>query len=123
MTRRPGLMGWIAIIIIFVAPFLVLMLDPARASAALFVTHFDTVILGVLTIGVALLALNSYLGIEERVRRRMDEEAEAIKQAQRDYFRWWVDLTASREDPPRFERFVQRIVQRENVYEFFQSDM
>jgi hypothetical protein len=116
-------MGWIAIIIIFVAPFLVLMLDPARASAALFVTHFDTVILGVLTIGVALLALNSYLGIEERVRRRMDEEAEAIKQAQRDYFRWWVDLTASREDPPRFERFVQRIVQRENVYEFFQSDM
>ncbi len=125
MTRRPELMGRVAVmlIIIFVAPFLVLMLDPARASAALLVTHFDTVILGVLTIAVALLALNSYLGIEERVRRRMDEEAEAIKQAQRDYFRWWMDLTASREDPARFERFVERIVQRENVYQFFQSDM
>lgn len=110
-------------IVLMVAPFVLTAVDPSRAVGLLAASHFQTLVLGLLTVALAIIALNTYIGLEDRIERKMEELSLAIKQDTKHRLRLLMDLERSRTDPAVFEQVIETITAEPELYAYFQEDI
>lgn len=125
MISKTKWLLWIAVVLVvmLVAPFAVLFVDPTEVAALLLTSHYDSLILGVLTVAIAIAALNTYLGIEDRVDQRMIKVVEEMKNTNKEYLKIMTKLQDSRDDANKFHSVVSDIVKDAEVYRFFAEEI
>lgn len=111
------------LVVVLIAPFVMLLVNHKQVGALLVVSHYQSLILGVLTVAIAIVALNTYLGIEERVDQRISKVTEEIKKTNKEYLSVMAVLQESKADPSKFESIVGTTVRDADVYRFFEEDI
>ena len=104
-------------------PFLALLVKSPETNALLLVTHYQSLILAVLGLSIAVIALTTYLGLEDRVQRALTGEISTMKEDNKVRVRLLLDLEKSRAEPVKFEGVAEQILTDTILYEFFQEDL
>lgn len=104
-------------------PFLALLVKSPKTNALLLVTHYQSLVLAVLGLSVAVIALITYLGLEDRVHQMLTREISAMKEDNKVRVRLLLDLEKSRAEPAKFQEVTERILSDTVLYEFFQEDL
>ena len=104
-------------------PFLALLVKSSETNALLLVTHYQSLVLAVLGLSIAVIALTTYLGLEDRVRQALTREISAMKADNKLRVRLLLDLEKSRVEPVKFQEVTERILTDTILYEFFREDL
>ncbi|POB10222.1 hypothetical protein [Sulfobacillus sp. hq2] len=106
-----------------ILPFLALLIKSPETNALILVTHYQSLVLAVLALAISVVALTTYLTLEERVRETMASEIGKLKEDNKVRVRLLLDLEKSRADSLQLEKTVERILTSVDLYEFFQNDI
>ena len=104
-------------------PFLALLVKSPETNTLLLVSHYQSLVLAVLGLSIAVIALTTYLGLEDRVRQTVAGEISAMKEDNKVRVRLLLDLEKSRAEPVKLQGVTERILTDTILYEFFQEDL
>ena len=116
----------VSIAIVMVAgPWALLLVSKVRARDVVLIAHYQSLILALIALAVAVMGLISYLSVEQRVQDQMASYYQIIKAENKTRLRELLSLEQilNHDDTEDFEEFVTKAIKDVEMWEFFQKDI
>ncbi|MCL4319078.1 MAG: hypothetical protein M1596_04195, partial [Firmicutes bacterium] len=65
--------------VFLIVPFVLMGIKPTKVAGLILVSHYQTLLVAVLTLAIAMIGFNTYLGLEERISKQVDDLSQQIK--------------------------------------------